>query len=376
MNLLKKIFLKNFLFLLALLPFNGLFAQPVTLSENAKISVLTVGTADELHSLFGHTALRINDAALGLDITYNFGMFNFHTPNFYLKFVKGDLEYQLAVEEFADFMFHYQYVNRTVWEQELNLNPQQKQQIFSQLQAIYTSPDRNYIYKFIDRNCTTKVVDVLNQVLEPKLSYKNPKQTSYRTVLYPYFKNNFYENLGISLIFGTKPDAVATSLFLPLDLLTQLENHNQTKQTLTLYQQRYNNVSVPWWNNIYTLLAFLIGLIFWNKNALNYSFLLLLGVLGIFFIWVGSYSYHSELLWNYNVLLCNPLLVVLVFFKLLKKHKLVTFLSSLLFLSLGIYVVYMFNKPHFLSVLPLVFTVMILVIRYFRISNKVLKANP
>jgi len=115
-------------------------------------------------------------------------------------------------------------------------------------------------------------------------------------------------------------------------------------------------------------------LIFWNKNALNYSFLLLLGVLGIFFIWVGSYSYHSELLWNYNVLLCNPLLVVLVFFKLLKKHKMVAFLSSLLFLSLGIYIVFMFNKPHFLSVLPLVFTVMILVIRYFRISNKVLKA--
>ena len=37
------------------------FSQPLTLSNQAEISVLTCGTGDEMYALFGHTALRVKD---------------------------------------------------------------------------------------------------------------------------------------------------------------------------------------------------------------------------------------------------------------------------------------------------------------------------
>src|SRR5690554_4203420 len=65
-------------------------AQPQFLSEEAEISVLTCGTGEEMYTLFGHTALRVKDSKQQLDVVYNWGMFDFQTPDFYSKFVKGE----------------------------------------------------------------------------------------------------------------------------------------------------------------------------------------------------------------------------------------------------------------------------------------------
>jgi len=52
------------------------------LSENAKISILTCDAGNELYSIYGHTAIRIQDSNQKLDLVYNFGYFDFRTPNF------------------------------------------------------------------------------------------------------------------------------------------------------------------------------------------------------------------------------------------------------------------------------------------------------
>jgi hypothetical protein len=104
---------------------NKTFAQQ--LSDKAFISLLTCGPGDELYSVFGHTAIRVNDPATGIDIVYNYGTFDFAAPNFYLKFVKGDLQYFVSVSSYRDFVYTYQYYDRDVYEQVLNLTPQQEQ---------------------------------------------------------------------------------------------------------------------------------------------------------------------------------------------------------------------------------------------------------
>ena len=63
------------------------------LSNEAFISLLTCGPGNELYSVFGHTAIRVYDPSTNFDVVYNFGAFDFDTPNFYGKFVKGDLQY-------------------------------------------------------------------------------------------------------------------------------------------------------------------------------------------------------------------------------------------------------------------------------------------
>ena len=58
---------KKFLFIISL-AFSSLgFAQP-ELSSASKISLLTVGTADELYAKFGHSAIRIQDPTLQIDV--------------------------------------------------------------------------------------------------------------------------------------------------------------------------------------------------------------------------------------------------------------------------------------------------------------------
>ena len=51
------------------------YSQGLQLSEQAQISVLTCGPGDELYSIFGHTAIRIQDNLSGFDTVYNYGMF-------------------------------------------------------------------------------------------------------------------------------------------------------------------------------------------------------------------------------------------------------------------------------------------------------------
>ena len=78
------------------------FSQSVKLSVYSEVSIITVGPGDELFEAFGHSAIRIKDPVLNFDLIYNYGMFDFKAPNFYLNFVKGDLLYKVA-----RYPFHY-----------------------------------------------------------------------------------------------------------------------------------------------------------------------------------------------------------------------------------------------------------------------------
>jgi hypothetical protein len=67
------------------------FGQTISLSNAAKSALLLVEQERILLS-FGHTAIRVSDAVLGVDVVYNYGAFDFSTPNFVMKFMK-DLQY-------------------------------------------------------------------------------------------------------------------------------------------------------------------------------------------------------------------------------------------------------------------------------------------
>jgi hypothetical protein len=54
--------------------------------------------------------LFVSDAVLGVDVVYNYGAFDFSTPNFVMKFVKGDLQY-FAVASLSEFINQYGYNN-------------------------------------------------------------------------------------------------------------------------------------------------------------------------------------------------------------------------------------------------------------------------
>lgn len=341
------------------------FSQIPKLSQNTKISVFTCGKGEELYSTFGHTALRIKDTINELDVVYNYGYFDFRVENFYFKFVKGDLQYYMNVTSFEDFIQEYQSDKRKVVEQTLNLPLIKKQQLFDALNSSLLSNEKFYTYKFIDRNCTSMIADKINGLLPShKIEKTDDKLISYRTVLYPYFENFFWYKLGINIIFGAKTDAKAQKLFLPVELENSLDKATfngsalvSKKETLVTGDNLQPNFSFL--NSIYFIWTLLLFLLVINKHFLLISYLFIAGILGIFLCFVGFYSEHQELLWNYNALLFNPLFVLIPFVKdhFLKK------LNMALLLMLVIYCIIMVTKPHFIIMLPFIITNLLILLQ-------------
>jgi len=365
---------QTFLFILLSSAISG-FGQNMILSKNTRASIITCDTGNESYSLFGHTAIRIIDSDNNLDVVYNYGAFDFATPNFVAKFAKGDLQYFAIAHSFSDFMIQYTYEQRSVFEQELIVPLVFKQKLFDNLNTALASEERFYTYKFIDRNCTSMVVEILNKTLGSNaVVQKTDMDKTYRTILYPYFDNSFYQKLGTSIIFGTKVDEYGTRIFLPFELLKSLqllkfENHPLCKESRILLDFKKEAPS-SLWDNFYTfafLLAFIVVL---NQKSIDLFYLSTMGLLGLFFGFMGFYSFHQELAYNYNMLLFNPALLVLLYFHYTKNKKWIINFSLLNILFLFVYIIFMLNKIHLLIVLPLVLTSMTLLVKMIIKNSK------
>ncbi|MCH4829003.1 DUF4105 domain-containing protein [Flavobacterium columnare] len=364
---------KQLIFLLVLVQLSFFsYSQIPSLSEKAVFSILTVDVAQESHTLYGHTALRIQDPMAGFDVVYNYGMFDFRTPNFILKFIKGDLQYYAAVYPYADFEYAYRDENRSIYEQRLNLSSLEKNKLFEKLNHSVFSKSKYYTYKFIDRNCTTKVIDILNSTLEDKPIINTlHKEETYREVLYNYQTKQYWLNLGINIIFGHRPDEQAELLFLPLDLMKVLEvtQHNGkplAEKPQTLYKTTAKDKPFSLLNSCIPLIIVLLIFVLLNKKGLNIIFFTLIGCFGIFFMIVNVYSLHREVTWNYNILLFNPFYLVLVYFFFKKQIQIASKVAFLCFISMGIYLVYMLNKPHLFLISPLFITNLVILLRFYK----------
>ena len=353
-----------------LLAMSNYVQSQTTLSNKSFISLITCGPGNELYSVFGHTGIRVADPATGTDVVYNYGMFNFDTPNFYLKFVKGDLQYYAAVSSYADFVYTYQFYNRDVLEQKLNLTQQQKQLIADKLITDITSDSKYYTYKYFERNCTTMVADILSAHLPVKISSKNEDEgKTYRKIVVERLRNSFYENLGISLMFGYRTDTMLHNLFLPIQLLQGIENTKLADGTplsgpvQTIYKSTAP-AETSLWNNIYTFIAAcLLLMIVSNNMVVRRSLYAIFGLLGILFCVLGLYSYHAEISQNYNALLVNPLMLVLLYFSFTKNKKATQVTAIVLLAFTLIYILFMLNKPHLFIVLPLVALIAVMLFR-------------
>ena len=349
-----------FVLLLSFLFLPKAFAQ-LPLSEQAKITLLTCGPGEELYSVFGHTAIRVADPETGMDVVYNFGSFDFSAPNFYMKFIKGDLQYFVSIGSYNDFIAEYDYLNRSVYEQELILSTTQRQNIADELNSILLSDRRFYTYKFIDRNCTTMVADIIAANIDGEISMEtSDKGKTNREILYGYLDNHFYEKLGISLIFGYKTDKTSDKLFLPLELKegvgnTTIDGTPLAKPAVTLVDADNENQQHSLWNSFYSFAFIMILLMYFTKyRGIMLAYMVICGLFGFFFLTVGFYSYHSEITQNYNALLINPFFFFLAVFIMLNKIKAARITAIICIVSLLMYIVYMLNKPHIIIVLPII----------------------
>ncbi len=319
-----------FLFLFFLVNFSA-FAQYDTLSEDAEISILTVGPGDNLYDKFGHSAFRVQDPANNIDWAYNYGVYDFDTPNFYTKFARGKLLYKLAVSQYQPFLNSYIAQDRWVEEQMLNLTYSEKQALFNFLQNNAKPENQYYKYDFFFDNCATRMRDVLVEVLGDKLKYNTNLASegyTFRELIQKNVHYNSWGSLGMDMAIGAVVDRKASSWeyqFLPEYVFkaaagATVSSNNKTvdlvKETRTIFdtEERHgtgNFILSPLF--IFGILGlFLVFVTYKNyKNQcrsryLDAAIFSITGLIGIIILLLWFATDHSTTANNYNLLWAFP----------------------------------------------------------------------
>ncbi|MFN4145433.1 MAG: DUF4105 domain-containing protein [Runella sp.] len=326
-----KAFLFGFLGFVSFLSLNSflLLAQP--LSPSAQVSLITVGPGEELYSSFGHSALRFSDPQQGVDKVYNYGTFDFRTDNFYVKFLRGTLPYQLSVAPMYYTLYGAQAENREVIEQVLDLSPTQKQRLYDFLENNYLPQNRQYQYKFFYDNCSTRLRDALMAACGDSLRFSTISVShdstfkSYRAWMNDYLTFKEWEAFGMNLAIGLPANETADvmgEMYLPYNLKDHFDRATlggkplvKQKVFLLLPSDPTHNSS-NWYNYLFAphFVFLCLGiLVFYLNNKqkkIHWIDKLLFSILGIagwilLLLWVATD--HGVTAYNVNLLWAMPL---------------------------------------------------------------------
>ncbi len=200
------------------------------------VSLLTAAPGHDVYRLYGHTAVRIREGQ-HTDITANYGVFSFQTPNFVMKFVLGLTDYSVAQESTALFLSEYMSDDMPITEQVLDLTPSEAKAVQQALNEVFTThgehrriypvealgggtdtlvlrtTDWTYRYNFLYDNCTTRAVQAIVRAIEAggsRVIY--PKQTklsgtlSQREMIHEFTRQSPWYEFGQDLLLGPEVD--------------------------------------------------------------------------------------------------------------------------------------------------------------------------
>ncbi|MGZ5286356.1 MAG: lipoprotein N-acyltransferase Lnb domain-containing protein, partial [Flavisolibacter sp.] len=355
-----------------------------------RISLLTCSPGEELYSTFGHTALRVQDMQTGTDHVYNYGSFEFG-PDFYTEFIKGKLLYFLSVEDFSDFMYQYEYERRSVQEQVVLLDCNEKQNLLNALQKNAEEQNKYYRYDFLFDNCTTRAGDMVAAQSDTPVIFNNilPAETpSFRNLLHTYLDRGQqpWSKLGIDILLGSRLDRKVTNreaMFLPDYLLKGFDSARVNGRPLvsapvTILESSLSSQK----NSLFTpavvfslVLLIVLAISFVNKpwairTLMVFDFILFLelGLAGLLllFMWFGTD--HIVCRDNFNLLWAIPTHLFAAFFVHSKKTWVRKYFTIVMWLNILLALTW-FVLPQQMNpaLLPIVFLV---IFRSWKISKR------
>jgi len=341
--------------------FNGLKAQQDS-SCNIQISLLTCSPGEELYLTWGHSALRVIDSATNTDIIYNYGTFDFDDPAFYSKFTRGKLMYFVSVQKFESFFEEYQYYQRGIVEQVLDLSCSEKKKLVSALHENAKEENKYYKYDFIVDNCTTRLRDIVFKNADAPVitnDIRPNEKITFRQLINKYLDSTYqyWSKFGIDILLGKPVDQKLTNneiMFLPDYLLEGFDSSAIGKKPVVSMKHEILKPALPERkSSLFTplivfivlfLVIFVLGLLKNTGKFLSvFDFILffLSGFLGVFilFMWFGTD--HPECKDNFNLAWAMPFHFIIIFFLFRKWNPVITgwlkyyfFINSLLLLLL------------------------------------------
>ncbi|MEO7361618.1 MAG: DUF4105 domain-containing protein [Gemmatimonadaceae bacterium] len=182
--------------------------------ERLQISLLTYGPTNLVWERFGHDALAIRDTVTGQDYAYNWGMFDFNSPNFLTRFLTGDTHYSMAPYPTGAYnQDNYVAENRSIRVQRLALTAVERGALLEFV--IWNSQEANkyYRYDYYQDNCATRVRDAIDRVLKGRLQAAldtNKTSLTWRSETERVTASDFFVYPGIELALGRNADNALT----------------------------------------------------------------------------------------------------------------------------------------------------------------------
>jgi hypothetical protein len=285
------------------------------------------------YTVYGHTALRINDHEHGIDVVYNYGIFDFSSPNFVYRFAEGELNYRLGVNRFADFFAEYSERKSGITEQILNLTKTEKQKIFDALLVNSLPENRTYLYNFLFDNCSTRPRILVEKNVSGTVKYPEIlSQTTFRTIIHRCNKNHRWLTFGIDLALGApldSPTGQNQQMFLPENLMrvfggakiVQADGslRNLVSETRKLAPS-YPVIERPLDSNptmiIWLLFALVLLISLWELRckkhfrALDFILFMVYGLTGCLLFFLSFISIHPAVFPNFSIIWAHPLHIV------------------------------------------------------------------
>ena len=297
-----------------------------------QITLLTIAPGSEIYSLFGHSAIRVKNIKTGEDNTYNYGTFDFNTPHFMIKFLRGKLPYQLSKAPIDLFIYEYQQTKRSVTEQTLDISPDEADRIVAFLENNALPENKEYRYDFLYDNCSTRVRDVFNNELNLRIEEEFTDNKTFRDMLHEYLVAFPWTRFGIDLIVASRADKATdfqSQMFLPDYLQAHMAKSIQGEASDKKYafmpvrQLLFfdtSEVVPPVFSPFNTFLGIAVLLILMSftrfgdvvYNILTLVFVLLgIGSMILIFMWFATDHYTTKM--NYNVIWMSPMYILLPF---------------------------------------------------------------
>ena len=305
--------------------------------DSVDISLLTCGPGKEIYSMFGHSALRVNDKIHHQDLAFNYGMFSFDQPYFISRFILGLTDYQLGIQTMSNFMEEYEEEGRWVIQQDLKLTRKEKLDILQALSENAKEENATYRYNFFYDNCTTRARDmILTHIHRAETNISSVYQpTTYRKEIHKWNTSYPWTRCGEDLLLGLPADLDINKekqQFLPDNLCKDIEDIH--------YEGTFDSIS-----NMNTKL---VGCSFYLLQAktnvensspfmtpFKTSILIFIIILGI-----CTYEYRKKKkLWVFDLILnlLTGLIGLVLFIMIFSKHPTVSFnLQILLFNPLNL----------------------------------------
>jgi hypothetical protein len=374
----KKIFLLISLSFLLNSP--GIFSQAGT---DTLIYLITCGPGTETYSVYGHTALRVVIPEKNSDIVFNWGVFDFSTPNFVWKFAKGRLDYMLDAATLKSFLQSYFYEQRYVIAQKINLESEEKAKLMALISENIKPENVRYRYDFFYDDCSTRIRDLLEKSIGNKLLYppaETGKIPTFRQMVGKYQEPYPWLKFGVDLIMGSPGDKKALfrdRMFLPVDMKEGLSEAvvNRSGKMIPLLQNpevfldfdppetRHLFLTTPVF--IFTLILVIIIILSAIPkrrkvdkliDLLVFSVFSALAVLMIFF---NFFTDHQQMRMNLNIIWLNPLILFCLLSLILNKAG--KFWFRFVFYITGAFLVLHIVLPQQFNISFLLMAVMLLV---------------